>query len=106
MNKMSECYIEGIDRMQLLRNAWYAACLSKGVGTNKWNTARAIADLQLNGYAERIIGVSLKLHLFKGATVDAKNYNQMHGEGRFEQVVQFIRCHAKAPSRGARSHPG
>ena len=93
---MSKCCTKGIDRVRLLRDAWFAACLSKGMGINKWNKMRAIADLQSNGYAERICGISLKLQIFDGDLVDATNYNQMHGEGRFEQVVTFIRDHATA----------
>ena len=93
---MSRCCTKGIDRMRLLRNLWYAACLSKGETAQRWSKRRALEDLQRNMYAERVCGVSLKLQLFAGTDVDPTNYNQMHGHGRFEQVVAFIRGYEKA----------
>ena len=92
MTGMTLCCTVGIDRMALLRELWHAACLSQGVGRCRWRRNRAIRDLHVNGYAERICGMSLKVQLFDGDLVDATNYNQMHGDGRFEQVVMRFRA--------------
>ena len=82
---MASVCIEHVDRMHLLRNLWFSAC----VDVHAWNLQRALLQLQVNGFAERICGISLKVQLFNGNCVDATLYDAMYGHGRFQQVVNF-----------------
>ena len=86
---MASVCIEHVDRMHLLRNLWFSACLSNGVDVHAWNLQRALLQLQVNGFAERICGISLKVQLFNANCVDATLYDAMYGHGRFQQVVDF-----------------
>ena len=86
---MASVSIEHVDRMHLLRNLWFSACLSNGVDVHAWNLQRALLQLQVNGFAERICGISLKVQLFNGNCVDATLYDAMYGHGRFQKVVKF-----------------
>tara|TARA_B100000925_G_scaffold142759_1_gene106962 strand:+ start:467 stop:766 length:300 start_codon:yes stop_codon:yes gene_type:complete len=86
---MASVSIEHVDRMHLLRNLWFSACLSNGVDVHAWNLQRALLQLQVNGFAERICGISLKVQLFNANCVDATLYDAMYGHGRFQQVVDF-----------------
>ena len=86
---MASVCIEHVDKMHLLRNLWFSACLSKGVDVHAWNLQRALLQLQVNGFAERVCGISLKVQLFNGNCVDATLYDAMYGHGRFQKVVNF-----------------
>lgn len=92
------CNTSGINRMVLLMELWHAACLSHGIDHLKWDYQQARKDLQPNGYAERICGISMKVQVFDGPFVDTKNYNRMHGESRFERVVIDARIAASRKS--------
>ena len=72
--------------MALLRELWYGVHQCRRC----WSHEQAIKDLWANGYAERVCGVSLKVQLFHGPYVDPTNYNALHGEGKFEQIVRRL----------------
>ena len=86
---MASVCIEHVNRVHLLRNLWFSACLSKGVDVHAWSLQRALLQLQVNGFAERICGMSLKVQLFNTNCVDATLYDAMYGHGRFQQIVDF-----------------
>ena len=43
---MASVCIEHVNRVHLLRNLWFSACLSKGVDVHAWSLQRALLQLR------------------------------------------------------------
>lgn len=99
MSKHTVC-ITGIDRMELLKNLWeYAPPAYEILKMNppvrreiQWDQDEAKNSFEANGWVESCCGKNIRVWLGGESNyIDPSGYNDLYGEGCFEQVLDNMR---------------